>query len=212
MASSYYMHPRQERMAAWTHALGVVLGIGLSVYFWSGPWQPLDLQISVRVFAAAVVVLYFCSAASHAVLQPQRRNWWRAADQAAIYVLIVATYTPFACLALEGTAQRAFLAVLWGLAAAGVLSKLWLKHRVHSVSTVSYLLLGWVPAMGLIPYSSPVSAWGMAAGGILYTAGIPFLILPHLHWHAHTIWHLLVLGGTSVHAATIILVLRTSAG
>ncbi|RMF37231.1 MAG: hypothetical protein D6753_17985 [Planctomycetota bacterium] len=211
-AESYYMHPRQERLATWTHGLGVVLGVGLSVYFWSGSWQPFDLQVAVRVFAAAVILLYFCSAASHAVWEPRSRNWWRAADQAAIYVLIVATYTPFVCLAFEGPTQTVFLAVLWGLAAAGAVSKLWLKHRINAISTVSYLMLGWLPALGLIPYSSWLSCVGMAIGGLLYTAGIPFLMLSSRHWHAHTIWHLMVLAGTSAHAATIVLVLRAQTG
>jgi hemolysin III len=44
----------------------------------------------------------------------------------------------------------------------------------------------------------------MAAGGIVYTAGIAFYVYDEKVRHFHGIWHLFVLAGSAVHYAAIV--------
>ncbi|GIW97404.1 MAG: hemolysin III [Pirellulaceae bacterium] len=200
---SVYMDAREERLAAWTHALGIPLGL-MVVAVAMGGKLPGELFLAAMALGISTMLLYFCSMMSHAVFDPVKRNRWRAFDQAAIYLMIVATYTPYACRALHGTEQSLFLMILWVLGLSGAVMKVVLQHRINAISTVSYLLLGWLPAIPLAPLTpAPLLGW-MALGGILYTAGVPFLLGSHHRPLAHTLWHLFVLAGTFAHLYPIL--------
>ena len=89
--------------------------------------------------------------------------------------------------------------VVWTLALAGFLSKILLKHRVEVVAHGNYILLGWVPALGMldaIPF--PGFEW-MMLGGILYTSGAAFLLFDQRVPFFHATWHMFVLCASVCH-------------
>ena len=65
-----------------------------------------------------------------------------------------------------------------------------------------YLLMGWLGVSAAVPLASHLGAGGiawLAAGGLLYTAGILFFLNDTRWRHAHGIWHLFVVGGSTAH-------------
>lgn len=95
-------------------------------------------------------------------------------DHANIYLIIAGTYTPFAVLALNGTAQVAVLLIIWIGAIAGVIFRAVWMGAPRWLYTSLYIGLGWV-AVFFIPQF--VAGVGLAAvilvfaGGILYSIG-----------------------------------------
>jgi hemolysin III len=94
---------------------------------------------------------------------------------------------------------------LWGAAFLGFASKVLAKHRIdHTFSPLPYVALGWLPAMILAPFVPLTCLVWMAAGGVLYTVGVIFLVLDHRVRYFHAAWHLFVLGGSTCHYCAIL--------
>jgi len=192
------------------HVAGLLLGIvGVTVLIALALRSPAlgSLSISI-VYAAGLLAMLGFSAAYN--LWPLSRVKWmlRRFDHSAIYLLIAATYTPFAA-QLKGFAAFALLAWVWSIAAIGIALKLMLPGRFDRLSILLYLLLGWSGVMLYEPIIATLSAstlWLLAAGGLLYTAGVVF----HL-WHSlrfqNAIWHAFVLGAAACHYSAVLDVL-----
>ena len=162
------------------------------------PWR----IAGCAIFSAALVAVYAASTLSHAIAHPKRRRLFRILDQGLIYLLIVASYTPWSLTYLRTPFWWGFLAVMWSLAIVGTVSKLALAHRIDSATVWSYLLLGWLglrPMAALLP-SLPLAAAGTVfAGGVCYSAGTIFHRWDNLEYHSHGIWHVAVIGGSLCH-------------
>src|SRR5204863_3989442 len=96
-----------------------------------------------------------------------------------IYLLIVGTYTPVALVYLHGGGLSALFAAMWIVAAIGFLSKTWWRHRIEGISLTAYVVLGWMPILGIRTawqIMPPAPFWFFIAGGLCYTAGLYFLL------------------------------------
>jgi hemolysin III len=199
---------REEIANALTHGLGAlasVIGgavlITLAALF-GDPWQ----VVSASVFVVALVLLYTISTLYHAVPRPRAKAWLRVLDHCAIYVLIAGTYTPFALVSLRGAWGWALFGIVWGLAAAGVVFKLFFTGRFDRLSTLLYVALGWMGVVAIRPLidAVPLSTllW-LVAGGLAYTAGTAFYLSKRLPY-GHAIWHVFVLAGSVCHFAAVL--------
>jgi len=187
-----------------THGIGLVLSLAGSLVLLSRLQSQPDVWrwLGCGVFAAALVAVYAASTLSHAVARPTWRRRFRILDQSCIYLLIVATYTPFALEYLRFGWWWFFLMLMWTAALIGFLSKLLFMHRIDKATTWSYLLLGWLPIIPAWAYLNLVPLGALAwilAGGLCYTAGTVFLVLDHRPFHFHAIWHLFVIAGSACH-------------
>ena len=192
------------------HVAGVVLGIvGVTVLIVLALRSPGlgHLPVSI-VYATGLLAMLGFSAAYN--LWPLSRVKWmlRRFDHSAIYLLIAATYTPFAA-QLKGLHGYALLTWMWSIAAVGIALKLVLPGRFDRASIVLYLLLGWSGVMLYEPIIAALSAstlWLLAAGGLLYTVGVVFHV-----WHGlrfqNAIWHTFVLGAAACHYSAVLDVL-----
>lgn len=173
---------------------------------------------AVAVFGATMLIMYLTSTLYHALpartrpagVHPAAGNgaghgakslFWLL-DHAAIYLLIAGTYTPFALGAFREHWGWPMFALVWGLAAAGVLLKCLRGARHPVLSTVLYLGMGWLVVAAAEPLFSELPAAGLgwlAAGGIAYTVGVIFYVLDERVRYAHFAWHLFVLAGTACH-------------
>ena len=197
--------PRKEEIAnTLTHATGTVMSVVASVWLlWrvSG-LENLPLVIACVGYCGSMVGVFFCSTMSHWVRTPEWRRRYRQLDQAFIYLLIVATYTPFSVVYLKATLWWVLLAAMWLVALTGFASKIWHAHRVDQVSIWGYVALGWMPALGGLPISQMApraASWGIVTGGVIYTLGTIFLFNDKRVWYFHAIWHLFVIAAAAVH-------------
>jgi hemolysin III len=135
----------------------------------------------------------------------------RRLDHSMIFVLIAGTYTPVALLALQGSLATTILIVLWAGALGGMIFKLawidapkWLLAAIYVVvGLVSAAVFGQLPgAIGWLGVA------GLAAGGVLYTAGAVVYAsgrpnpAPAVFGY-HEIFHVLVIVAAALHYAVI---------
>lgn len=202
--SLHAMAERKELLNTLTHGLGLLLSILAAVILIrtalikGDGWR----VVGCGVFAAGLIAVYAASTLSHLVSHRQWKRWLRMLDQGLIYLLIAASYTPFALAYLRQGPWWVFLGVMWTGAICGFISKVFLYHRINTVAVWSYVLLGWLPivpalmTLGSVPL--PALGWLMA-GGLCYTLGTVFLILDLQRYHFHAIWHVWVIGGSTCH-------------
>jgi hemolysin III len=115
-------------------------------------------------------------------------------DHCAIYLLIAGSYTPFALVGLKGHGGHLLLAAAWGLAALGIVFKLFYTGRFKLLSTGLYLAMGWLVVFAIKPLWAALPgstlAW-LFAGGAAYSLGTAFYLSRRAY--AHAVWHAFVL-------------------
>lgn len=177
------------------HVLGVLFAINASLWLLANV-TGLDVTVSVTVYCLGLLAMTVCSAAYN--LTPHHRpskQMLRRFDHAAIFIMIAATYTPFAVNRLGYPAGDLILAAIWVSASAGVAMKLLFPGRFERASIVFYLLMGWMIVTVLGPLSKSMATldfWLLVGGGLVYSAGVVFYILEHIPFHK-AIWHGFVL-------------------
>jgi hemolysin III len=198
---------REELACSFTHGLGLVLAVGaVPALVLMAALRGTALHLAgFGVFGGALVLTYGASTLYHAVHRPRWRRLFRVLDHAAIYLLIAGTYTPVVLIHLDGALRWALLGTVWALAAAGVVFKVFYTGRYARLSLAFYLAMGWLglvaarPILEAVPL--PAVLW-LAAGGVLYTAGVAFFVWERLPYH-HAVWHLFVLAGSVCHFVAV---------
>lgn len=193
-----------------TGLLGSLAALPVLVMAGSGKRDPLHL-VGSAVFGTALVLLYLASTVYHALPSCKAKRAFRVIDHSAIYVLIAGTYTPFAFGPLRGPWGWTLLASVWALALVGIVAKLVVGFRYPRLSTVLYLLMGWMGLILVEPLSATMSLaglWWLFAGGLCYTGGVVFFALDARYRYAHAAWHVFVVAGSACH---FVAVLRYSA-
>lgn len=194
--------PTEEKLNAWSHGLGVGLGITALVLMLLGVDQtnPFGL-FSVIVYGLSIILLFLASTCYHAITSSKRKHYFRVADHISIYLLIAGTYTPVLLIAIPNGLGWTLFWVVWGIAAFGLVLKLFFTGRFERFSTFLYLAMGW---LAIIPYTELTTALDakalvlMIGGGAAYTVGVLFYTIEKIPYN-HFIWHLFVLGGASCH-------------
>jgi hemolysin III len=169
-------------------------------------------RLAATIYALAVSALLGTSALYHRVTwRPAARRWMRRLDHSMIFVLIAGTYTPVALLALKGTLANVILIVLWAGALGGVAFKLlWIDAPKWLLAAV-YVALGFVSAavFGELPAAIGwLGVAGLAAGGLLYTAGAIVYAsgrpnpAPAVFGY-HEVFHVFVIAAAALHYAVI---------
>ncbi len=167
------------------------------------PWQ----IVGGAVFGATLVLLYLASTLYHAVPAPRVKQMLRVVDHAAIYLLIAGTYTPFTLGALRGPWGWTLLGTIWTLALAGVIAKFTMGFRFPRLSTVLYVVMGWLVVVAIHPLVTNVSPAGLAwlfAGGACYTGGVVFYVTDQRLRYGHALWHLFVVAGSVCHFLAVL--------
>lgn len=200
--------PQEELANAITHGVGLVAslaagGVLITLAAFTGDaWQ----IVAASIYIASLIALYAASTAYHAARAPRLKARLKLVDHCAIFTLIAGTYTPFTLAALRGGWGWTLFALAWGLAAAGIVLKLFYLDRFHLLSTLLYLAMGWMVVVAVRPLSlalpTGVLVW-MIAGGLIYSAGTFFYHSSKVAY-GHAVWHLFVLAGSACHFVAVL--------
>lgn len=191
-----------------THGLGLALSIAgfvvlvVLAVIRGGAW----LIVSCAVYGSTLVCLYTASTLYHSLRSGRAKRVFKILDHAAIYLLIAGTYTPFTLVNLRGGWGWTLFGIVWGLAVAGVVFKLWFVDHFQILSTVIYLAMGWLAVIAAKPLFQRVPTGGLywlLAGGVLYTIGIAFYACRKVPYN-HAIWHVFVLAGSICHYFAVV--------
>ncbi len=165
-------------------------------------------EISLTVYGVSLILMFSASAAYHLIkARPQVMKFLRKLDHSAIYILIAGTYTPICLHYFSGFWQWGMVALIWGLAIAGIIAKLVVINAPRWLSAGIYLLMGWLGLAGIreIYTSMPVWAWiWLLLGGVFFTLGAIVYITKKLDFYPgvfgfHEVWHIFVILGCLCH-------------
>ncbi|RUR13592.1 hemolysin III family protein [Legionella sp. km772] len=192
-----------------THALGALLSIAAIILLSlvSIPQADKVKLISGIVFGSTLLLMYLSSTIYHSISNPKVKHVFRILDHASIYLLIAGSYTPFVLVTLKGSLGWTMFTLIWSLAFAGVLFKLFFVHKFELLSTIIYLVMGWMALLIVKPLYQLLPLGGLAyivAGGLCYSIGVIFFIWERLKF-SHVLWHLFVLAGSICHFLAVLL-------
>ncbi|NOQ51712.1 MAG: hemolysin III family protein [Desulfuromonadaceae bacterium] len=191
-----------------THGVGVLLSIGgLAVLVGFASLHGNAWHItSCSIFGSTLILLYAASTLYHSISLPEVKRVLRIIDHSAIYLLIAGTYTPFTLVNLRGPWGWSLFGAIWGLALVGIILKTTMLGKISGVSTIIYLIMGWVVVVATKPMFSAIDSGGLLLlllGGLAYSSGIIFYAWKKLPYH-HAIWHLFVMAGSLLHFFAIL--------
>jgi hemolysin III len=165
------------------------------------PWK----IVGAAIFTATLILLYTASTLYHAARSPSLKARMKVLDHASIYLLIDGTYTPFTLVGLRGGWGWSLFGVIWGLAVAGVIFKLFAAGRFRLVSTGIYLGMGWLVLIAIGPMirqlDPAIIVW-LVAGGVAYTSGTVFYHNRRVPY-SHAVWHGFVMAGSACHGVAV---------
>lgn len=205
-----YFYRLREPMSAATHFFGFVLMVptfillvakGMSFGFAAA-------TIGYVVFGLSALLLYAASTIYHASTASHETNeLLRRIDHMMIFMLIAGSYTPICVVALEPPQGMILLYVVWGVAVAGILMKLFWWSAPRIVSTLSYVMMGWLAIFVFQPLVQSVGLSGISLlliSGISYTVGAVIYATkkPNFNFKYfgfHEIFHVFVMVGTLFH-------------
>lgn len=200
----------KEPVNAFTHLAGAVLAIAGTVLLiiYAALQGSVWGVVSFSIYGASMIALYSASGIYHMLKVSD--TWERRLkklDHSMIFALIAGTYTPVCLMPLRGGWGWSLFGVIWGVAIAGILMKIFWIDAPRWLSTALYILMGWLCIIAIYPIykhlTTAAFVW-LVLGGIFYTIGGViygtkkfFLKIPH--WGFHEIFHLFVLLGSAFH-------------
>lgn len=200
----------KDPISALTHLIGAVVSlIGVIFLVWKSYhvatiWHTLSFSL----FGLSLVLLYSASTVYHIIDKPKSLSViLRRIDHMMIFVLIAGTYTPICLVPLRDGFGLTLLTIIWSIAVAGVLMKIFWINAPSWFTASIYIVMGWIVvlAMGQIMDSLPPNGFQwLLLGGIIYTIGgiIYGLKWPNFKSKSfgfHELFHLFVMAGSLCH-------------
>ena len=207
--------PAHERPTwrGWMHVVAFVLAIpgGILLIVLA---KSAEATVAAAIYMASLLLGFGTSAGYHRLARKERtQQLMQRLDHSMIFVLIAGSYTPICLLGLPPAWGIPLLCIVWVGALAGVLVKQLAFEKLKVLEYALYPILGWI-----VVVAAPVLLDGLTttelsllvAGGLLYTVGIPVLVLekpdpwPQTFGY-HEIWHTFTVAAAGCHFATITL-------
>jgi hemolysin III len=202
---------REEITNALTHGVGAALALPALVVLivfstiYGNAWH----IVSFTIFGVTLVILYLMSTLYHSFQKPSVKGIFKKFDHMAIFLLIAGTYTPFCFAALNGWVGWTIFGIVWTCAITGIVLKSIYIGKAALLSTILYVLIGWIIVFAIKPLYEAMSPSGftlLLAGGFFYTAGTFFYMKENIPY-SHSLWHVFVLLGSTFHFFSIMTLL-----
>jgi hemolysin III len=207
MSTASAPYTRPEEVA---HSL--TAGLGIVACAFAIPWlawvsfdDPWRLATAL-VFGLSALAMFVTSVIYHWARTPELKVLLRKLDHSAIYLLIAGTYTPLTLVAMERAWGWTLFGVVWTLAVLGIIAKNVVGFRYPKLSVAMYVGMGWMAVIAIKPLIASLSGWELGwilAGGVFYTAGVPFYVWKTRRY-THAVWHLFVLAGVASHFIAVL--------
>ena len=202
----------REPGSAITHFIGMMMAVFAAVplLLKAGATSGTVSLVAMAVFMTSMILLYGASAAYHSVnLNEKYLRMFRKLDHMMIFVLIAGSYTPVCLIVLGGEIGYSLLALVWGIALAGMAVKACWITCPKWFSSLIYIAMGWVCVLVFGRLFDTLSTGGflwLLAGGIIYTLGgviyalkLPLFNSRHKDFGSHEVFHLFVMAGSMCH-------------
>lgn len=159
---------------------------------------------AIAIYGVALTGSFVASACYHFTPWDGPRPLLRRIDHAAIYVKIAGTYTPLVVM-IGSAFAYGVLGVVWVLAVAGAVAKLFFWARPTRWGVALYVGLGWLSVAlltSLVPIIPALALALLVMGGLVYSVGAVVFSLEDLKFQ-NAIWHGFVLVASGCFFAAI---------
>ncbi|MEM1134912.1 MAG: hemolysin III family protein [Bacteroidota bacterium] len=200
---------RYELANSLSHGAGLIFGIiSIPALILTAIYHSTtDRLIGAVAFGVAFLMVYTFSTLYHSFHKPALKKLLQKLDHISIYYLIAGSYTPFILTYVQDYKGFTVLALVWFMAMAGTIFKVFFTGKYDLISTLIYLAMGWLflivadSFFQKFPFDCLVM---VISGGLSYTIGVIFYRWESLPYH-HAIWHIFVLGGSVCHYFAVLL-------
>ncbi len=199
---------REEQANVITHGAGILLSVIGFVLLLITALQKGDqiLLFGGVLYALCLVMMFTASTLYHASTNKSVRKKLQKWDHISIFFLIAGSYTPFLLYKIdENRSIMIFTIVIWTIALAGTLYRLFSKHISSLINALFYLAMGWMFVfLGrsfLVGFPKQVVTF-IILGGLLYSLGVIFYLWKKLPY-SHAIWHVFVLSAAVCHFVAV---------
>ena len=199
-----------------SHQFAAFLAAPAALILWFAA-EGFAARLGAAVYGLSLLGLFTISAIYHRpTWQPRMRDLVGRLDQAAIFLLIAGTYTPFGLL-LRPAGGPTLLVIVWATALGGVVLSLAWPAAPKPLMAAIYVAFGWFAA-ALIPSLFRVAGWTVLIlillGAVAYTVGAVIYALRRpdpfpRSFGYHEVFHLLVVVAAVCHFAAVSLTLRS---
>ena len=198
----------REPGSAITHFIAMMMAVFAAVPLLvkAGVQSGQENFLAMAIFMGSMILLYGASATYHSVdLTGKSLRVFRKLDHMMIFVLIAGSYTPVCLIVLGGKLGYTLLALVWGIAAVGMIVKACWITCPKWFSSVIYIAMGWAILFDISIFQSMSGGaiFLLAAGGLSYTIGgvIYMIKRPNISvaFGFHELFHIFVLLGSLFH-------------
>lgn len=194
-----------EVLNATTHGIACAFSIaGLVILLVKGARLGSAIHVvSYALFGSMMILLFLFSTLFHSLIFTKAKKVFQVFDHSSIFLLIAGSYTPFCLISIKGWLGWTLFVLIWLLAVIGIIYKsltLHKKETVSKVSTLLYIVMGWLCLIAFYPLTHALGLWGtllLASGGVAYTVGALFYGLKNVRF-MHVVWHLFVMLGAGL--------------
>lgn len=204
----HYQTPGERLADLWVHAVGLALaGVGgVILALLAAVHAGVGAVLATALYALCLVGMLTASTVYNLTRPCAARPVLRRLDEAAIFLMIAGSYTPFTTQRFEGGWAVGFTLLVWTIAFAGAGAKMLAPRLSDAFWSAVYVLFGWLAVVALKPMIEtvhPLALGLLVAGGLIYTAGVFVFISPKVRFR-RAIWHGFVVAGAGTHWAAVL--------
>lgn len=186
----------EDVLNAITHGIGALFAyIATMVLISLASMHGFDVKliIALGVYGTSMLMMFLMSCLYHSIFHDTTRSIFKRLDHSAIYLMISGTYAPITML-IDTKLAYILLALVYMISIGGICLKVFYAGRFKKVSTLIYILLGWIAVFEINPLVNTLNPHQLVLlvlGGVIYTIGAVIYALSNFKYH-HGIWHILV--------------------
>ena len=190
------------------HAVGMVaalIGGGLLVAV-ALVNRGVPMATAGAIYALCLMAMLAASAVYNLTRPSPYRRVLRRLDEAAIFLMIAGSYTPFTIKLLPPEFAVGVTAAIWIAALVGAAGKVFWPNLSDRAWCVIYLAFGWIAVLILgpaVPTLPPLAIGLLLVAGVTYSGGV-LLYLNHAIPFRRALWHACVILGAAGHYGAVL--------
>lgn len=204
MGKTKRLKKKEEIVNSTSHGVGLLIAFACTALlivrasYYGTAWH----IVTFSIFGAGLINLYTASTLFHSAVNPKKKYNLNRFDHSSIYILIAATYTPFALVGIKGAFGWVVFGLVWAMGIAGVIFKIWYySPKFRKLSTWLYIAMGWTGIIAIVPIINNVpntSLWFLLSGSLAYSFSVIFYLFDKIPY-GHGVFHLFIIGGSVCH-------------
>jgi hemolysin III len=204
----HYLSPAEKTADLVVHVVGLTLAVvgGGLLAVLAAIYAGVGAAVAIAVYTLCLVAMLTASTVYNQIRPCAARPVLRRLDEAAIFLMIAGSYTPFTTQRFEGAWAVGFTLLVWAVGLSGAFAKVLLPRLSDVFWSCVYVAFGWLAVVALKPMVDTVHPAALALlviGGLIYTAGVFVFISPKVKFR-RAIWHGFVVTGATVHWAAVL--------